>query len=45
MLQAAIDPVEPEKVLQKARERGVKVTHILTTHQVRGEAWFGCEPG
>ncbi|KAK9841253.1 hypothetical protein WJX74_002618 [Apatococcus lobatus] len=29
---AAVDPVEPEKVLAKAQEEGVKVTRVLTTH-------------
>uniref|UniRef100_K3W5L0 hydroxyacylglutathione hydrolase n=1 Tax=Globisporangium ultimum (strain ATCC 200006 / CBS 805.95 / DAOM BR144) TaxID=431595 RepID=K3W5L0_GLOUD len=29
---AAIDPVEPEKVLARANELGVKITSILTTH-------------
>ncbi|KAK9811025.1 hypothetical protein WJX73_007364 [Symbiochloris irregularis] len=29
---AAVDPVEPEKILQAAEREGVKVTTILTTH-------------
>lgn len=29
---AAVDPAEPEKVINAANEQGVKITHILTTH-------------
>jgi hypothetical protein len=29
---AAVDPVDPEKVLQTARDHQVFITHILTTH-------------
>ncbi len=29
---AAVDPVEPQKVLDKAQEEGVQVTRVLTTH-------------
>lgn len=29
---AVVDPVEPAKVIAAAEERGVKITHVLTTH-------------
>ena len=29
---AAIDPVEPKKIIAKADEVGVRITHVLTTH-------------
>ncbi|OQR92146.1 hydroxyacylglutathione hydrolase, mitochondrial-like isoform X2, partial [Thraustotheca clavata] len=29
---AAIDPVEPQKVLAAAQEHGVSISHVLTTH-------------
>lgn len=32
---AAVDPAEPDKVLAAAAERGLTITTILTTHQVR----------
>jgi hydroxyacylglutathione hydrolase len=31
-LAAAVDPVEPEKTLTKAKELGVEVAMVLTTH-------------
>lgn len=30
---AAIDPVEPEKILKAAEEEGVVISKILTTHK------------
>jgi len=30
---AAIDPVEPEKVLEVATKERVKLSHVLTTHK------------
>ena len=32
---AVVDPAEPEKVLAAADALGLKITTILTTHQVR----------
>lgn len=29
---AAVDPVEPEKVLSVSKENGVELTSVLTTH-------------
>lgn len=29
---AAVDPSEPEKVIKAAKEHGVQITHVLTTH-------------
>lgn len=29
---AVVDPVEPEKVIAKAKELNVKITTVLTTH-------------
>ena len=29
---AVVDPVEPQKVLDKAKERGVQIQYVLTTH-------------
>jgi len=29
---AAVDPVEPKKIIDAAKKQGVKITHILTTH-------------
>ena len=29
---AVVDPVEPQKVLDKAKERGVEIQYVLTTH-------------
>jgi glyoxylase-like metal-dependent hydrolase (beta-lactamase superfamily II) len=29
---AVVDPVEPEKLIEKAKEEGVKLTTVLTTH-------------
>ena len=40
---AAVDPVEPEKLVKKIQEEGVKLTTILTTHHHWDHTgWLSC---